>query len=565
MRVAEHFMLGAGPGDEGAVEWLTAAAAVAVNHVTKAELLARAVDLVPGTDARLAVLGAEAVAALTRAGRAVDADALATELRPRLDDTGTARLALGLVEASNERGDPQLALQHIATAKRHASTAPRIQAELLAHEAAALIYMGQRDRGAKLAARAIEEGKRADASLAIVMGQEALSLAALCEGRGCDAVALARDAVEHRPAGVPYAVPETNLQMALVQEDELAEAEELFRVAHDRCVEQGHVTPRISLVLFHAIGLLQAGRLDEARAEAEACVALCDALASPLAVTAARGVIARVALYRDDAAEAEAILGPLPPPVAGADWNRWSAALVHESRGAHTDALELLRSTWDGFRTLRYFVSWVSLGPDLVRLALRLDEPALADAVACDVAVGAAGSASPSASGAALRCRGLINRDPGLMLEAVDTYARGPRVLETSSAREDTASLLGDGDAIGQLTAALTTYDAAHATGDSARVRAALRARGVRLGARGERRRPATGWASLTQTERHVAELAADGLTSREIGSRLYISTLTVGSHMRSIYRKLGINSRVQLANMTRQQRDHTGSERTTH
>jgi len=69
--------------------------------------------------------------------------------------------------------------------------------------------------------------------------------------------------------------------------------------------------------------------------------------------------------------------------------------------------------------------------------------------------------------------------------------------------------------------------------------------------------RPATGWASLTQTERRVAELAADGLTSREIGSRLYVSTLTVGSHMSSIYRKLGINSRVQLANRTNQ-RDHT-------
>jgi DNA-binding CsgD family transcriptional regulator len=145
-----------------------------------------------------------------------------------------------------------------------------------------------------------------------------------------------------------------------------------------------------------------------------------------------------------------------------------------------------------------------------------------------------------------------------MMLEAVDTYARGPRVLETAAAREDAASLLGNAEAVGQLTAALTTYDATHATGDAARVRAALRARGIRLGARGDRDRPATGWESLTPTERHVAELAADGLTSREIGSRLYISTLTVGSHIRSIYRKLGINSRVQLANATNQPRELT-------
>jgi DNA-binding CsgD family transcriptional regulator len=64
---------------------------------------------------------------------------------------------------------------------------------------------------------------------------------------------------------------------------------------------------------------------------------------------------------------------------------------------------------------------------------------------------------------------------------------------------------------------------------------------------RGARQRPATGWDSLTPTERRVVALAAQGLTSRQIGERLYISSFTVGSHLRHVYQKLGINSRVQL------------------
>ncbi len=69
---------------------------------------------------------------------------------------------------------------------------------------------------------------------------------------------------------------------------------------------------------------------------------------------------------------------------------------------------------------------------------------------------------------------------------------------------------------------------------------------------RGARQRPASGWDSLTPSEQRVAALAAEGLTSRQIGDRPYISTFTVGSHLRHIYQKLGINSRLQLATETR-------------
>jgi DNA-binding CsgD family transcriptional regulator len=62
--------------------------------------------------------------------------------------------------------------------------------------------------------------------------------------------------------------------------------------------------------------------------------------------------------------------------------------------------------------------------------------------------------------------------------------------------------------------------------------------------ARGERRRPSTGWPSLTPTENRVARLAADGLTNQEIGAELLMGAETVKTHLSRIYGKLGIRNR---------------------
>jgi DNA-binding CsgD family transcriptional regulator len=65
---------------------------------------------------------------------------------------------------------------------------------------------------------------------------------------------------------------------------------------------------------------------------------------------------------------------------------------------------------------------------------------------------------------------------------------------------------------------------------------------------RGERKRPASGWASLTPAELDVIRLVSEGLPNKDIAARLFVSPRTIQSHLTRVYTKLGIASRVQLA-----------------
>ena len=74
------------------------------------------------------------------------------------------------------------------------------------------------------------------------------------------------------------------------------------------------------------------------------------------------------------------------------------------------------------------------------------------------------------------------------------------------------------------------------------RATAELRATGESTGPRSDYDRD-----RLTTQEFQIARLAADGMSNREIGERLYLSHRTVGSHLYRIFPKLGITSRAQL------------------
>lgn len=94
-------------------------------------------------------------------------------------------------------------------------------------------------------------------------------------------------------------------------------------------------------------------------------------------------------------------------------------------------------------------------------------------------------------------------------------------------------------DALGQ-----SAFDAAWAEGAALSTEEAI---AYAERGRGERKRPGSGWASLTPMEHDVVRLVTEGLGNKEIGARLFISPRTVQTHLTHVYAKLGLTSRVQL------------------
>jgi DNA-binding CsgD family transcriptional regulator len=87
-------------------------------------------------------------------------------------------------------------------------------------------------------------------------------------------------------------------------------------------------------------------------------------------------------------------------------------------------------------------------------------------------------------------------------------------------------------------------FDAAWAEGAALSVEEAI---AYTQRGRGERKRPTSGWASLTPTERDVVRLVSEGLANNDIATRLFVSPRTVQTHLTHVYTKLGLSSRVQL------------------
>jgi DNA-binding NarL/FixJ family response regulator len=97
-------------------------------------------------------------------------------------------------------------------------------------------------------------------------------------------------------------------------------------------------------------------------------------------------------------------------------------------------------------------------------------------------------------------------------------------------------------DSRGPLRGARELFDALGAAAWGARARQELRATGEKIGPRTPDARD-----RLTAQELQIAQLAAQGLSNREIGERLFLSHRTIGSHLYRIFPKLGITTRAQL------------------
>jgi DNA-binding CsgD family transcriptional regulator len=156
---------------------------------------------------------------------------------------------------------------------------------------------------------------------------------------------------------------------------------------------------------------------------------------------------------------------------------------------------------------------------------------------------------------AAAHARGLVDRDSACLEKAASTYAAP---LARAKATEDAGlAWAGQGNqdnAVAWLREAYALYEELGTAGAMARVRSQLRSAGVRLHHWKRADKPAYGWESLTETEQRIADLVAQGLSNRQVAGRLFLSTHTVAFHLRHIYWKLDVNSRVQLARLAAEQ-----------
>lgn len=150
----------------------------------------------------------------------------------------------------------------------------------------------------------------------------------------------------------------------------------------------------------------------------------------------------------------------------------------------------------------------------------------------------------------ALRCGGLIAAVEGRsqdaladLAEAVELHAGVPQPFD----RARTLLVLGTtqrrakqrAEARTTLESALAVFEELGAALWADRARAEI----ARLGGRRARDRD-----ELTETERRIAELAADGRSNREIAGELFVSERTVEANLTRAYRKLGVRSRTELA-----------------
>jgi DNA-binding CsgD family transcriptional regulator len=370
-----------------------------------------------------------------------------------------------------------------------------------------------------------------------------------------EALALADRAVAAIGAGIQPDLqvdPHFLRGFILLELNRLAEADEALAVSVQHNEQSGGVVflivPHFSRTRLRFLD----GRWDDMLAEIESTRDLGDPLGfAPLL----HGLGTMLAVHRGTNRESVDDLPTLDErfgSIARGYVLEWARALVAETQSDRQYALELLRRIWDdpsGLfpQRMRHFIC-----PDLARLALAQADHELLRSLATRTTEIANDQPVHGLYGTALLCQGLADNALEPLLAAVQDYQAAGWPLYEGYAKEHAAVLLahaGRADAArDMLDGALALYSGLDAAWDAARAEARLRAEGVRLGRRGHRKRPKTGWRALTVTEHKVAQLVAEGRSNLDIATQMFLSRRTVQTHVSSILRKLNVDSRVELA-----------------
>jgi len=564
VEVAAQIAASAESGDERAISILLRAgeALATADPDGGADLGRRALELAPRDHPLRGPLLAQTAVLLQFAGRDDEARTFAdAHLRDALSPEQEAEVLLSIAGMFRAPPDARIA------AGRQALGLPELPVHLRAHHLAALFHnllVGGRTEEAMAVhaetAAAVRASGDPNSAFAFALAE---SVTAYVGGRYQDALEMAEHAARAGIHTTDWARERLAREWRCETRTVLDRVDDSLRLAADSIAAAQRDRNGWAIRIFEiwrGRQLHQLGRLDDAGA-------ILDEQFSPdtgdrfIGALDAAGIVAlgRVALHQGNGRLQHRTTGLARDLLEDSTPNFrrqavWLLALQAMAAGDPTAAHAWLCALGRDQRTaiLPLFPIDVTDEPQLVRIALAAGDDELAQATAAQAERRAQRNPQVATIVAtAAHARGLLTSNIDDLARAANLFATGPRPLARASALEDLgiarASAGAVDGAIEALDGALILYAEAGAGWDAGRVRSRLRAHGVRrrLAAR---ERADSGWAAITDCELAVARFVSQGLTNREVAARLFVSRHTVSSHLRSIFAKLDVNSRLALA-----------------
>jgi DNA-binding CsgD family transcriptional regulator/tetratricopeptide (TPR) repeat protein len=558
-RVARHLALGALAGDEEAVRWLYRAALEVAPRgpATAVGLLDDALALVGAEDPfRLELLTAR-VEALGWSGRNAEAESLARELLEKIEDR-VARLALRRQLAlalfvSNRPGD---AAEECDRSAAETLDDPGLHAMALAEGALACIAAAQVERAEDLIDSAIRIGRDAGATMAVGLALAVRSRLLAFAGRMEESLAAAREGVRISIGELPRYQPGLFVLFTLHDMDRFDEMAPLLRSERATAEEQGIVW---AIPLHHACAANRhycLGQLGDAHAEATAGLTVAEDSGALLPVAWLHAVLALVALHRNDTAGAESHIASAgaamaaTTPLLGTDLVALAQVRLAEARRDLGGAAATASGAWDLFGAIGVSGGQRNIGLDAMRLAALAGDGDGAARIATRLAELATMTGAASDIATARYAAGVVAGDPDQLVAAVAAFAPGVQPLRQAHVAEEAAKALWSAgrphEAGAMVERARQIWMDCGATADARRAGELFSSLGIRPPHTPAR--PTTGWGALTDSERRIVDLVTTGAANASIAEELGISRRTVETHLRHVYAKLDVTSRVQLA-----------------
>ncbi|MFC7546823.1 LuxR C-terminal-related transcriptional regulator [Plantactinospora sp. GCM10030261] len=231
---------------------------------------------------------------------------------------------------------------------------------------------------------------------------------------------------------------------------------------------------------------------------------------------------------------------------------QWALAVLDLVDGRHADAAARLAALAQPGTGRGQVLVHVMATPYLVEAAAQVGHRPAAHAALTVFDRWAAGTASPARRAIAARCRALLA--PRGSVEAVDAFGTALRLHPATGGafeRARTELLFGrelrrrrrPRDAREHLHSARETFTCLGLARWAEQAAAELRAAGESVGG------PDLPVArALTGQQLRIAQLVAEGATNKEIAARMFLSTRTIDHHLRNIFNRLGVRSRIELA-----------------